>query len=295
MRTSLVFRSLLLAGCAGLGASSADAQVLVDQTFDAPGQNSNFLVNGQPMHFFDELADGYIGVPFQDFQGITIGTGFEQEDGSVVINPDVTGDLSRYPAGLTIEVDIRVFRLVNFFGEDMDPTNFPLTLQFWDIPADGGIPVSVYRTGDSMPLVSDGWTRFTFVLPDTTQTALPAGWGGTGDEDPNTFEPILPPGRTFADVLASVDRLTISTFRPGFFYVSSFWEVGFDDLRISVNQPPFACNDFNRDGEVNADDLGDYINCYFSLPPCEGADFNQDGDVNPDDLGDFINAYFGGC
>ncbi|MGD9688440.1 MAG: hypothetical protein AB7K52_04265 [Phycisphaerales bacterium] len=58
-----------------------------------------------------------------------------------------------------------------------------------------------------------------------------------------------------------------------------------------------ACSiDFNGDGSVNADDLGDFINCYFALPPCDGADFNADGNVNADDLGDFINAYFsGGC
>ncbi|MGD9690701.1 MAG: lectin-like protein [Phycisphaerales bacterium] len=53
--------------------------------------------------------------------------------------------------------------------------------------------------------------------------------------------------------------------------------------------------DFNNDGDVNADDLGDFINCYFAVPPCDGADFNRDGDVNADDLGDFINAYFAGC
>lgn len=61
-----------------------------------------------------------------------------------------------------------------------------------------------------------------------------------------------------------------------------------------------ACNpacaaDFNGDGDLNPDDLGDYINCYFAVPPCAEADFNGDGDTNPDDLGDYINAYFLGC
>lgn len=56
---------------------------------------------------------------------------------------------------------------------------------------------------------------------------------------------------------------------------------------------PCAVADFNQDGDLNPDDLGDYINCYFGIPPCDGADFNNDGDVNPDDLGDYINAYFG--
>ncbi|MGD9690556.1 MAG: hypothetical protein AB7K52_12525 [Phycisphaerales bacterium] len=52
--------------------------------------------------------------------------------------------------------------------------------------------------------------------------------------------------------------------------------------------------DFNNDGTLNPDDLGDFINAYFSSPPPAIADFNGDGDINPDDLGDFINAYFGG-
>ncbi|MGD9690740.1 MAG: hypothetical protein AB7K52_14680 [Phycisphaerales bacterium] len=53
--------------------------------------------------------------------------------------------------------------------------------------------------------------------------------------------------------------------------------------------------DFNGDGNVDPDDLGDFINCYFGVPPCDGADFNDDGNVDPDDLGDFINIYFAGC
>ncbi len=57
--------------------------------------------------------------------------------------------------------------------------------------------------------------------------------------------------------------------------------------------PPAEClADFNGDGSVDPDDLGDYINCYFS-GSCGRADFNGDGSVNPDDLGDFINVYFG--
>ncbi|MGD9690882.1 MAG: hypothetical protein AB7K52_14930 [Phycisphaerales bacterium] len=57
--------------------------------------------------------------------------------------------------------------------------------------------------------------------------------------------------------------------------------------------------DFNVDGAIDPDDLGDFINCYFGetgVPgTCAAADFNQDGAVDPDDLGDFINIYFGGC
>lgn len=50
--------------------------------------------------------------------------------------------------------------------------------------------------------------------------------------------------------------------------------------------------DFNGDGDINPDDLGDFLNCYFSVPACERGDYNGDGDINPDDLGDYINSYF---
>lgn len=53
--------------------------------------------------------------------------------------------------------------------------------------------------------------------------------------------------------------------------------------------------DFNSDGELTPDDLGDFVNAYFSVPPDTIADFNLNGEVEPDDLGDFINAFFAGC
>ncbi len=53
--------------------------------------------------------------------------------------------------------------------------------------------------------------------------------------------------------------------------------------------------DFNQDGELNPDDLADYIGCYFAQPPCARVDFNGDLETNPDDLADFIGAYFAGC
>ncbi len=73
-------------------------------------------------------------------------------------------------------------------------------------------------------------------------------------------------------------------------------EVGFGSTAVLLTPAPPACAaDFNHDGSLDPDDLGDYINCYFSTPPCEQADTNADGSVDPDDLGDFINLYFAGC
>ncbi|MGD9691017.1 MAG: M1 family aminopeptidase [Phycisphaerales bacterium] len=69
---------------------------------------------------------------------------------------------------------------------------------------------------------------------------------------------------------------------------------GTAQITFSIVAPPCP-PDFNFDGNLDPDDLGDFINCFFTLPPCPGADFNSDGNIDPDDLGDFINAFFAGC
>jgi len=86
---------------------------------------------------------------------------------------------------------------------------------------------------------------------------------------------------------------TIGLFKP---------QVGGVDVASAVNLPvpevvivPSCPADFNGDGELNPDDLADYIGAFFAVPPAVNADFNGDGDVNPDDLADFIGAFFAGC
>ncbi len=80
--------------------------------------------------------------------------------------------------------------------------------------------------------------------------------------------------------------------------------------------PVTACPwDYNSDGALNPDDLGDYITDYFAEPAIAGpggysiacpgnappydagfrADVTADCILNPDDLGDYITAYFQGC
>ncbi len=58
--------------------------------------------------------------------------------------------------------------------------------------------------------------------------------------------------------------------------------------------PPTCPPDLNNDGNLDPDDLADFIACYFT-PPCNQADFNHDGNADPDDLADYIAAYFAGC
>jgi hypothetical protein len=52
--------------------------------------------------------------------------------------------------------------------------------------------------------------------------------------------------------------------------------------------------DFNGDGNIDPDDLADFIAGFFGNPPDIRTDFNGDGNVDPDDLADFIAAFFGG-
>lgn len=62
---------------------------------------------------------------------------------------------------------------------------------------------------------------------------------------------------------------------------------------------PCCPADFNQDTEVNADDLADYVNCFFSPAPfaaeCSRVDFDADGLVTPDDLASYVSAFFAGC
>ncbi|MGD9691009.1 MAG: hypothetical protein AB7K52_11780 [Phycisphaerales bacterium] len=77
--------------------------------------------------------------------------------------------------------------------------------------------------------------------------------------------------------------------------VAGYVDADHGAVALTIDRPFICAADFNGDGSLDPDDLGDYINCYFSQPPCPMADFNADGNVDPDDLGDFINAYFTGC
>ncbi|MBL8759266.1 MAG: hypothetical protein JNK35_12645 [Phycisphaerae bacterium] len=70
------------------------------------------------------------------------------------------------------------------------------------------------------------------------------------------------------------------------------------DARITVGGS--ACGpDFNGDGNLDPDDLADYIACYFGettgANPCDRADYDGSTFVDPDDLADYIASYFAGC
>ncbi len=70
-----------------------------------------------------------------------------------------------------------------------------------------------------------------------------------------------------------------------------------DELMLRIYEFRFAGTcpaDINGDGNVDPDDLSDYIACFFT-PPCDRADFNRDGNTDPDDLSDYISVFFSGA
>ena len=75
---------------------------------------------------------------------------------------------------------------------------------------------------------STSWQNFSVSIDDTQATELPPGWIGTGVSDPVApGGTTLPPGVTFADVLAGADELVITTNLLG-----SMLPVGVLDLRF---------------------------------------------------------------
>lgn len=144
-------------------------------------------------------------------------------------NANFLGDYQRFGTPLEIKVDVRV-ELLNFFGV---PVSRNLILEMVDFnPPGSDYPyVSVwYNLGEISASQTGSWTTFSVLIEDPTSTSLPTGWGGTGAEDPSTFEPILPADRTFASVLQNVQEIRFTTFEPGFFY-------GFTDFHLRYDNP----------------------------------------------------------
>lgn len=271
-------------------AGAAAAQPIHFEDFEQPGGYQGWTVNGQQMIFPGGPRGGtFMGVPYLDFWGITLAN---------ETAPELLGDLRRHSEErLFLTVYVRVTRFDNFFGEPMDPSLRPLVLQLVDEgePNNPADDVSVYFVGEGCPRQSEGWQRRHFIIPIYNRESLPPGWGGTGDEDPTTFEPRLPPGRTYGSVIRSVDRVQVTTLQPGYFYISSFWEAGFDNIHVGG---PGCDPDYNQDGNVDQDDVAYIINVIGggANPTNRDPDFNDDGNADQEDVQAVINTIGGeGC
>lgn len=149
---------------------------------------------------------------------------------------EFTGDLTRYGSSIELSIDIKINSL-DFFGSQVSRD---LVVDLRDTDNPNGLPwTSVYFNLGTISAASTGqWTTFSVIIDDTSALGLPAGWGGTGDEDPSTFEPILPFGRTFESVLTSVDEIAFTTFVPGFFFGFTNFDIQVDNISISSVPTP---------------------------------------------------------
>ncbi len=152
-------------------------------------------------------------------------------------NADYLGDYTASDS-ITISMDVRV-EYLNFFGQDVSR---PWLVELRDVDgAQGGYPYnSVWFLFDNISQANNSdWMTYSVTF-DPNATDLPAGWGGYGAEDPDTFEPTLPEGVSFSDVLSGVDEIAFTTLQPGFFFGFTDHTIGIDNLsitRLSVPAP----------------------------------------------------------
>lgn len=154
---------------------------------------------------------------FNDF-GIT----FRTESNAAFLNDFTAHDQ------VTISIDVRV-EDISMFGS---PVPRDLIVDFRSAAlAQGGFPwSSVWFTMTTME-TGDDWATYEVTF-DPNSLELPDGWGGYGAEDPVTFEPILPPDLTFADIMANTDQLAFTTLVPGFFFAFTDYDVRIDNIRV---------------------------------------------------------------
>ena len=143
-----------------------------------------------------------------------------------------TGDYAVVPS-FSFGVDVNTLKL----QEGQNYTTRDLMVYFLDYqhPPKGYDSISVGVKIGTLQM-GQGWQRMTVTVPDTTSLTLPEGWVGTGatDRDGNTM---LPPGRTFAEVMAHVDEIAIQTVRQSNILVLDDFDVAIDNPYVAAVCP----------------------------------------------------------
>ncbi|RMH13775.1 MAG: PEP-CTERM sorting domain-containing protein [Planctomycetota bacterium] len=188
-----------------------------------------------------EGPQGFGGISFIDpSNGVGGSAGYRTQfsDFGIVFanstNPAFVGNFAQYQQ-VTFSVDVKVDQIGTFLPV---PRPFMLELRDFDT-AQGGYPwSSVFFLFDWISQDTHGdYTTFSVTIDDPSSVDLPAGWGGYGDYDPVTFETRLPPGVTFADILAGVDEIAYSTYLPDFFFTDEFFDVTLDNITVTTVVP----------------------------------------------------------
>jgi len=173
-------------------------------------------------------------------------------------NPAFVGDFrNKGPVRISIDVDVTDFsyegspveqwrQVVFEFIDHDDPYTDPNTGAYWPY-------TSVIYPAGYLPLRDAGWKTFSVDIADPNATELPQGWTGFGGPEDANWLPQLPPGRTFADVMAGVDEIQIHNIEPGYWYdFNHTYDIKFDN--ISITELPKGCG--GREATVWVDDNG---------------------------------------
>ncbi len=75
------------------------------------------------------------------------------------------------------------------------------------------------------------WKNMRVFINDTQSKKLPKGWIGYGAED-KQYRPILPPGRTFANVIANADEIIVTTQKYGFYNPMADMDIYIDNVKL---------------------------------------------------------------
>lgn len=257
---------------------------------------------------FDDGAEGWEGP-----QGIGgIGTFIDEKEGNPVpgfhtvfndfgitfrnsTNENFVQDLTQV-VGFSFGVDTKV-NDISFFGT---PAPRPWLVEFRDFDAgpSGNQFASVwFKFADISAATHGEWTRFTVNVFTEDYGSLPEGWRGAGAEDPVTFEPMLPEGITFADVIAGYDEIAITTLEPGFFFGFTDHDVVVDNITLATDTQIAGCNPADIAEPFGVLDLADvqcFIEGFLTENPISDIG-GPDGVFDLVDLAVFVDLFVNGC
>jgi hypothetical protein len=143
-------------------------------------------------------------------------------------NQAFVGDLTA-ARSVTLEIDVKV-NSITYEGIDV-ARHMVVELRDYRNPYGNAPFTSVWFDLGEISAASPGWQHMSVTIPDTKAAMLPRGWGGYG-----SGEVSLPPGRTFADVLANVQEAVFTTFVPGTFYGYTNYDVQVDNISIRKHE-----------------------------------------------------------